>query len=100
MSTIARHLSAIRRSSLSRPIRLALEDGLIDPTTEVLDYGCGYGDDVCALKGRGIICSGWDPAHHPDKEPLAADVVNLGYVVNVIEDQMERSGALRSAWGL
>src|SRR5215831_10961613 len=29
-----------------------------------------------------------------------ADVVNLGYVINVIEDPQERAATLRSAWGL
>ena len=34
------------------------------------------------------------------KHRAEADVVNLGYVLNVIEDQAERSATLRQAWGL
>ncbi|HEV2801101.1 MAG TPA: DNA phosphorothioation-associated putative methyltransferase [Pyrinomonadaceae bacterium] len=100
MQSIPRHLSAIRRSGLSRPVRLALDDSLINAGVEVFDYGCGYGDDVRALRERGITCSGWDPAHNSGDEPRVADVVNLGYVVNVIEDPKERGQTLRSAWAL
>src|SRR3712207_6196530 len=100
MPSISRHLSALKRNGLSRPIRLALDDGLIRPDTEVFDYGCGHGDDVRVLSERGITCAGWDPAHYPDEKPRSADVVNLGYVVNVIEDTKERSAALLAAWDL
>ena len=50
--------------------------------------------------GEGVACSGWDPAHRPDGERAEADVVNLGYVINVIEDTAERATTLRSAWAL
>jgi len=46
------------------------------------------------------VCAGWDPAYRPEAPRVEADVVNLGYVLNVIEDQGERSAALRQAWGL
>src|SRR5207302_7648240 len=36
----------------------------------------------------------------PDGPRHEADVVNLGYVLNVIENQEERSATLRQAWGL
>ena len=48
----------------------------------------------------GIPVSGWDPAFFPDEERTAADVVNLGYVVNVIEDPDERVVVLAAAWEL
>jgi len=43
---------------------------------------------------------GWDPAHAPDIEKHNADVVNLGYVLNVIEDPAERLSTLAHAWSL
>jgi DNA phosphorothioation-associated putative methyltransferase len=98
--TVARHRTALNRRELSRPIRLAVEDGLINPETEVLDYGCGRGDDLRLLTGIGIQCHGWDPVHFPTGERQSADVVNLGYVVNVIEDVEERVTALQKAWAL
>ena len=39
---------------------------------------------------KGIEAWGWDPAHRPDGDLVPVEVVNLGYVVNVIEDIGER----------
>jgi DNA phosphorothioation-associated putative methyltransferase len=39
-------------------------------------------------------------AFRPDAAKVAADVVNLGYVLNVIEDVQERAATLKEAWGL
>ena len=99
-STIAREKTALSRRGLSRPIRLALDSELISPEGEVLDYGCGRGDDIRLLKEAGIRACGWDPVHRPEGERCRAPVVNLGYVVNVIEDQEERRSTLSQAWDL
>jgi DNA phosphorothioation-associated putative methyltransferase len=48
----------------------------------------------------GISCDGWDPVHRPKSRRRSADVVNLGYVINVVEDPRERADALRQAWSL
>ena len=92
--------TAIRRTSLSRPVALALDDGLIHRDRTFFDYGCGRGDDLLRLHKMGIPVSGWDPAFFPDEQRMPADVVNLGYVVNVIEDPEERVVVLAAAWGL
>lgn len=94
----ARHRTALQRRDLSRPIRLAFEAGLITGETDVFDYGCGYGDDLRGLRSRGIRCTGWDPIHHSRGQRKPADVINLGYVVNVIENAEERAATLREAW--
>jgi DNA phosphorothioation-associated putative methyltransferase len=95
-----RHRTAMKRVEVSRPIRLALEDGIILLATSVFDYGCGRGGDLRRLAAQGICCDGWDPAFRPHTERSAADIVNLGYVINVIENPHERVEALRSAWNL
>jgi DNA phosphorothioation-associated putative methyltransferase len=100
MSSILRHKTAIKRTDISRPIRLVLEHGLLNSQTTFFDYGCGYGDDIKRLSEKGILSSGWDPIHRPDDERKQADIVNLGYVVNVIEDAAERAMVLRDAWSL
>lgn len=51
---VSRHKTAISQSGLSRPIRLAVETGLIDKDSTIFDYGCGRGDDLRRLKARGI----------------------------------------------
>lgn len=48
----------------------------------------------------GYQASGWDPVHRPNTRRIRSAVVNLGYVVNVIEDVSERCEALRAAWAL
>lgn len=100
MTLIERHKTAIRRYDVSRPVRLALEQGLIDRSSTFFDYGCGHGDDISRLSEMGVEASGWDPVHLPSARLTPADVVNLGYVVNVIEDGNERAAALRGAWDL
>lgn len=88
------------RTMLSRPMSLAFEDELISLDVSVFDYGCGRGGDLRQLRSLGVDASGWDPAHDPTAPVKAADVVNLGYVINVIEDRAERSEALCKAWSL
>lgn len=93
-----RHRTAISRTDYSRPIRAALVDGVIGPDATVLDYGCGLGDDLRHLRLHGTESWGWDPVHLPDGSRAPAQVVNLGYVVNVIEDADERAKCLARAW--
>jgi DNA phosphorothioation-associated putative methyltransferase len=100
LQDIPRHKTAIGRSALSRPVKLALADGLIDPETPLFDYGCGRGDDLRILSVMGYSGKGWDPVHRPAAALEPAPVVNLGYVVNVIEDPAERQQTLRRAWQL
>lgn len=97
---VQRHRTAMTRYSLSRPVALALGHGLISQKTSVLDYGCGQGDDVRALLSAGIEAKGWDPYFAPDQELAEVDIVNLGFVLNVIEDHVERKATLTRAWGL
>ena len=95
---IKRHNTAMSRVDLSRPVRLAMESGLLAGERTFLDYGCGRGDDLRTLEARGIRCWGWDPVYRPEGDKEEADVVNLGYVINVIEDVQERASALSDAW--
>lgn len=96
---ILRDRTAIRRTDFSRPVRAALKDGILFLSAAMFDYGCGLGDDVRRLQEQGITAFGWDPAHHPTGPRNTADVVNLGYVVNVVERPEERAALLRDAWG-
>lgn len=96
----AAHKTALRRTAFSRPVRLALEHDFLGPEDSFFDYGCGQGDDIRLLRGRGIDAAGWDPAHRPEAQLTEAEVVNLGYVINVIADPQERRQALDGAWKL
>src|SRR5262249_59403654 len=99
-AAIQRHKTAIRRGDFSRPVKCLLRDCLLDKTVTFFDYGCGRGEDVELLTAEGIACGAWDPAYRPDAPRVEADVVNLGYVLNVIEDPSERADTLRRAWEL
>ncbi len=92
--------TAIRRRELSRPIKLAVSEGLVSPERTFFDYGCGLGDDVERLRTLGITADGWDPGHRPDAELRKADVINLGFVLNVLASEAERRAVLKRAWGL
>ena len=99
-AAIPRHRTAIRRRDLSLPLKCSLRDGLINPSLSVYDYGCGHGRDVQLLTERGITTQGWDPVFFPDQVRRPSDVVNFGYVINVIEAPEERAATVRTAWEL
>jgi DNA phosphorothioation-associated putative methyltransferase len=52
------------------------------------------------MKRLGVVAEGWDPAFRADVAREPADIVNLGYVINVIEDAVERAATLTRAWQL
>lgn len=72
----------------------------MSPSCSVFDYGCGRGHDLRRLAKAGYHVGGWDPNHRPRGQRRSAEVVNLGYVINVIEDLDERAATLRAAWAL
>lgn len=71
--------------------------GLVRQGITFFDYGCGRGDDVRGLIANGIDATGWDPHFAGDADKRVADLVNIGFVINVIEDIDERVEALRGA---
>ncbi|MDW4909417.1 DNA phosphorothioation-associated putative methyltransferase [Streptomyces sp. ADMS] len=95
-----RRLTAIGRNGLSVPARQAVTDQQITPARSVLDYGCGRGGDVRSLRQMQIEAAGWDPVFQPDDQLNPADVVLLTYVLNVIEEPVERRETLARAWSL
>lgn len=97
---IARHRTAIKRYDLSRPVKLLLERGLLRKADSFFDFGCGHGMDIQALRTLGYGAQGWDPAFQPNAPKVASDVVNLGFVLNVIEEPTERMEALKEAFSL
>lgn len=97
---IDRHKAALTRNDFSKPVRLALEAGLFTPEITFFDYGCGQGGDIERVANLGYTSSGWDPYYRRDTLLNSADVVNLSYVINVIESPAERREALIKAWEL
>lgn len=98
--SIARHLTALSRSNLSAPMQCLARHGFLDGSLTVFDYGCGKGDDIRNLSDNAITVSGWDPHYAPEQPKQVADIVNLGFVINVIENYQERLEALLGAYDL
>ncbi|WXG55026.1 MAG: DNA phosphorothioation-associated putative methyltransferase [Candidatus Sedimenticola sp. (ex Thyasira tokunagai)] len=96
----SRHLTAMVRYGFSAPVQSLARYGFLDGSYHIFDYGCGRGDDVRGLTENGISATGWDPYYASDNAISAADIVNLGFVINVIEDFDERVEALTRAWSL
>lgn len=97
---VSRHLTALTRSNFSAPIQILQRHGYFDRQKSIFDYGCGKGDDLRGLSESGINAQGWDPYYAPEGQRINADIVNLGFVLNVIEDPKERADALTNAFGL
>jgi DNA phosphorothioation-associated putative methyltransferase len=95
---IHRHKTALVRREISKPVKTLLELGQLRRGESFFDYGCGHGGDVEAIAKLGHESNGWDPVHAPDAPKQSADVVNLGFVLNVIEDPAERVEAVLDAW--
>ncbi len=95
---VERHRTAIDRNHLSQPMQALARHNYFNGEYSVLDYGCGKGDDIRELEAHGIDVVGWDPVHRPDEEYTNRDLVNLGFVLNVIEDREERTDTLTNAW--
>ena len=94
---IERHRTALSRRFLSAPVQALLRHGILEPGKTVFDYGCGRGDDISGLASLGYTVLGWDPHFRADSALQKCDVVNLGFVINVIEDMDERISALKDA---
>jgi hypothetical protein len=78
-----RHKTALSRYALSTPMQALGRYGYLDGSWSVFDYGCGKGDDVRILRQNGIEATGWDPHFAPGEPKTKADIVNLGFVINV-----------------
>lgn len=98
--TIYRHRTALARVSLSSPVQFLVRHDLLPTGTTFFDYGCGRGGDMERLAAAGFSVGGWDPHFAPTATIEPAEVVNLGFVINVIEDPAERLEALKSAFAL
>lgn len=97
---VHRHLTALVRYGFSAPIQMLARFGFLDGSRSIFDYGCGRGDDLRGLQENGIQALGWDPHFAPEKQKTLSNIVNLGFVINVIEDINERIEALQGAYSL
>jgi DNA phosphorothioation-associated putative methyltransferase len=98
--SIDRHRTALVRHELSAPMKTLAKHGFLQGDYSIFDYGCGRGDDLRELEAHGLDVVGWDPNFRPDADKVSSDIVNIGFVINVIEDKDERLDALLGSWEL
>ena len=98
--TVERHRTALTRYALSKPMQLLAKHDFLEGKHTIFDYGCGKGSDVEILRQNALTANGWDPHFCPDNPKYTADIVNLGFVINVIEDKTERMEAVLGAYQL
>lgn len=97
---IERHKTAIDRYSLSTPVQSLYRHNYLNGDYSFFDYGCGKGDDLNIVNELGVKVSGWDPVYRTDAKVKKADIVNLGFVINIIESPSERIQTLKKAYSL
>jgi diadenosine tetraphosphate (Ap4A) HIT family hydrolase len=76
------HLTAIERIYLSFPARFLLEKNLLQG--KILDFGCGFGNDVKLLQQKGFDITGYDPYYFPQYPNEKFDTIICFYVLNVL----------------
>jgi diadenosine tetraphosphate (Ap4A) HIT family hydrolase len=76
------HLTAIERISLSFPAKFLLNKKLLQG--KILDFGCGFGNDVKLLQQKGFDITGYDPYHFPQNHSEKFDTIICFYVLNVL----------------
>ena len=96
--SVQRHLTAIDRNTLSAPMQTLARHNYLSGEYSILDYGCGKGDDVRELEAHGLNVYAWDPVYNLDGKKRKCDIVNLGFVINVIEEKKERDKTLKDAF--
>lgn len=76
------HLTAKEREFLSFPAKILFNRNLL--IGNVLDFGCGYGNDVKLLSSKGINIQGYDKHYFPDYPKMKFDTIICFYVLNVL----------------
>jgi len=88
------HKTAIVRKTLSAPVKFLRDLGFI--RGRVLDYGCGRGDIFRHWLHAPEDGAQYDPHFHPEPPTGTFDTVYCGYVLNVIEAEVERHKVLET----
>ncbi|BAZ07461.1 bifunctional class I SAM-dependent methyltransferase/HIT family protein [Calothrix sp. NIES-3974] len=76
------HLTAKERVYLSLPVQFLWQQNLLQG--EILDFGCGFGNDVKLLQKKGLKITGYDRYYFPEKPQTKFDTIICIYVLNVL----------------
>jgi diadenosine tetraphosphate (Ap4A) HIT family hydrolase len=76
------HLTAKEREFLSFPAKILFNQNLL--VGDVLDFGCGFGNDVKLLQEKGVKIEGYDKHYFPEYPNKKYDTIICFYVLNVL----------------
>ncbi|AKG24452.1 HIT family protein [Calothrix sp. 336/3] len=76
------HLTAIERNSLSFPAQFLYNQNRLHG--KILDFGCGFGNDVKMLRQKGLDVTGYDPYYFNQYPQGKFDTIICFYVLNVL----------------
>jgi diadenosine tetraphosphate (Ap4A) HIT family hydrolase len=76
------HLTAKERDTLSFPAKILFNQNLL--VGDVLDFGCGFGNDVKLLKAKGVKIDAYDKHYFPSYPTKKFDTIICFYVLNVL----------------
>ncbi|NEQ74533.1 MAG: HIT domain-containing protein [Okeania sp. SIO2C9] len=79
------HLTAKERKFISFPAQLLLDKNLL--VGKILDFGCGFGNDVKLLQQKNFPVTGYDPYYFPQYPQTKFDTILCFYVLNVLFEQ-------------
>ncbi|NEP40209.1 MAG: HIT domain-containing protein [Okeania sp. SIO2G4] len=81
------HLTAKERKFISFPAQLLLDKNLL--VGKILDFGCGFGNDVKLLQQKNFSVTGYDPYYFPQYPQTKFDTILCFYILNVLFDQVQ-----------
>lgn len=98
----AAHKTAIKRSSPSQIARKLHEQGVLEQlkVKSLMDFGCGYGQDVQFYRDLGFDADGFDIEPRfgwTEAQDRKYDLVAAVFVVNVLPSIEDRVNAIRAA---
>jgi DNA phosphorothioation-associated putative methyltransferase len=104
MSAVAEssHKTAITRHRESQIARRLVEQGILSDLAvkSILDFGCGWGDDVAFYARHGVEAAGYDcnGRFGCDARPKQSfDLVTVVFVINVLPSPDDRLEAIRES---
>lgn len=83
------HLTAIERTFLSFPAQFLLAKNQLQG--KILDFGCGFGNDVKVLQEQGYNIIGYDPYYFSQYPQGKFDTIICLYVLNVLFPEEQAS---------
>ena len=83
------HLTAIEREYLSFPAKYLRRNKLLKG--DILDFGCGWGNDVKMLQQKGFNIQGYDPYYFPEYPQKKFDTIFCFYVLNVLFSESQEA---------